>query len=136
MVAKYNLDQREHCTFCDRYPESIEHLFWNCGLVKKFWNNLNLLLNTKCKHIHNFKFNKVLILMGCDSRTKTDTVADPIILLAKQYIYTHVRSRKPSQQTTVFKTFYIEDTKYKKKLQSTRTRLRSSQNSGNHTQIF
>ena len=36
MVAKYNLDQKENCTFCDRYPESIEHLFWNCGLVKNF----------------------------------------------------------------------------------------------------
>ena len=73
MVAKYNLDQKENCTFCDRYPESIEHLFWNCELIKNFWNNLNLLLNTKCKHIHNFKFNKVLIIMGCDSQTKTDT---------------------------------------------------------------
>ena len=27
MVAKYNLDQKENYTFCDRYPESIEHLF-------------------------------------------------------------------------------------------------------------
>ena len=35
MVAKYNLDQKENCTFCDRNPESIEHLFWNCGVVKK-----------------------------------------------------------------------------------------------------
>ena len=111
MVAKYNLDQNENCTFCDRYPESIEHLFWNCGLVKNFWNNLNLLLNTKYKHIHNFKFNKVLILMGCDSQTKTDTVAD-LIRFTSQAIY--VRSRKPRQQTTFFKTFYIEDTKTKR----------------------
>ena len=61
-------------------------------MIDTFLNNLNLLLNTKCKHIHNFKFNKVLILMGCDSQTKTDTVADLIILLGKQYI--HVRSYK------------------------------------------
>ena len=33
MVAKYNLDQKENCTFWDRYPESIEHLFVVDGIV-------------------------------------------------------------------------------------------------------
>ena len=32
---KYNFDQKENCTLCDRYSESMEHLFWNCGLLKK-----------------------------------------------------------------------------------------------------
>ena len=103
MLAKYNIDQKENCTFCDGYPESIEHPFWNYELVKNFWNNLNLLLNTKCKHIHNFKFNKVLILMECDSQTKTETAVDLIILLAKQYIYTcKVKETKPTNN--VFQT--------------------------------
>ena len=33
MVAKYNLDQKENCTFWDRYPESIEHRFVGDGII-------------------------------------------------------------------------------------------------------
>ena len=73
---------------------------------------MNLLLNTKCKHIHNFKFNKVLVLMGCDSQTKTDTVADLIVLLAKQYIYTcKVQETKPTNnvfQNILYRRYQIQ----------------------------
>ena len=50
--------------------------------------------------------------MGCDSQTKTDTVADLIILLAKQYIYTcKVQETKPTNnvfQNILYRRYQIQ----------------------------
>ena len=30
------------CSFCNRQPESLEHLFFNCEIVRKFWSALTI----------------------------------------------------------------------------------------------
>lgn len=96
-VAKYNREQEEHCTFCKRYPESIEHLLWNCQYSFSLWNCLSNKINTYCNHSIRFSFNKNLIILGISQNTQTDTVLDLIILLAKHYIYrSKVNKTKPN----------------------------------------
>ena len=86
-MAKYKTTQDELCSFCKTYPESIEHLFWDCKFVKTFWTRLNEKLKTKCKHTHNLTLNKNIVILGVDRNIKTDLVLDLIILLSKSYIY-------------------------------------------------
>ena len=96
-VNRYNKEQNENCTFCNRYPESIEHLFWQCEITQGFWENLVRIINTKCKHAHNLKINKKFIILGSTHNIKTDSVLDLIILLAKHFIYkSKVNKIKPT----------------------------------------
>ena len=86
-VSKYDKNQSELCTFCNRYSETIHHLFWTCNKVKSFWEDLSDTINKRCTHSHNFHFTETLVLFGYSSIIKTDSVCDLIILMAKFYIY-------------------------------------------------
>ena len=115
MVAKCDNKQNINCSFCDKYPESIEHLFWNCQLIKTFWSNVNSVINKTCKYIHNFKFYKILVLLRADTQTEGDSVCDFIILLGKQYIYScKVKNWKQIQacfQSILYRRYLIEKRK-------------------------
>ena len=36
----WKIKESNRCTFCESFPESIQHLFWECEPVKKLWNAL------------------------------------------------------------------------------------------------
>ena len=96
-VSKYDTSQNHLCTFCNKKSESILHLFWECCEVKKFWDELLMLINNRCKHVHNFKFDKCLIILGQSNFIYTDEVCNLIILMAKHFIYrSKVNGLKPS----------------------------------------
>ena len=39
-VAKFKENQTDLCTFCNHKSETILHLFWECNIVKVFWDKL------------------------------------------------------------------------------------------------
>ena len=86
-VSKFKENQTHLCQFCNNSSETIQHLFWTCDLVKKFWNELISLINIRCKHSHQFKVNEKLVLFGQSEFLFTDNVCDLIILMAKLFIY-------------------------------------------------
>ena len=75
------------CDFCKEEKDSIEHLFWNCTYVGRFWQALENLIIENCTTAANMKLTRNLVLFGTDNNIKTDNVFDLIILLAKLYIY-------------------------------------------------
>ena len=79
-VSKYDASQNHLCTFCNKKSESILHLFWECYEVKKFWDELLMLINNRCKHVHNFKFDKCLIILGQSNFIYTDEVCNIILM--------------------------------------------------------
>ena len=86
-VSKFKVNQSHLCSFCGKHSETIQHLFWTCDIVQKFWKDFCYLINTRCKHSHNFNVNEKLILFGKSELVCTDNVSDLIILLAKLFIY-------------------------------------------------
>ena len=86
-VSKYDKDQCDLCSFCKNSSETIQHLFWYCPVVKQFWKNLEVFINLRCVHAHNFKFNENLVLLGFSDNVYTDRICDLIVLMAKFYIY-------------------------------------------------
>ena len=86
-VSKYDKDQSDLCSFCKRSSETIQHLFWFCSVVNQFWKKLEVIINLRCSHAHNFKFNEQLVLLGYSDNIYTDKICDLIVLMAKFYIY-------------------------------------------------
>jgi len=86
-VSKFNKSQSPLCSFCNKYPETIIHLMWECHVVKLFWENLEKYINKTCPHAINFKFNKEYVLFSTSSLVVTDKICNLITLLAKFFIY-------------------------------------------------
>ena len=57
-MKQLNLFQHDHCTFCKRAQETIEHVFFDCQILDnlrkeyllKNWKNI-LLTKTRCQYI-------------------------------------------------------------------------------------
>ena len=71
------------CSFCGHEMETIRHLFWNCNVIKMFWEDLNTLLVCKCVHCQNISFSEELILFGTKKGVEIDITLELIILVAK-----------------------------------------------------
>ena len=86
-LALCNLADSSTCSFCDHEVESLNHLFWNCVHVQKFWNDFSNLLQEKCMHCIRLNLNEQLILFGSSENIFTDKPINFILLFAKFYIY-------------------------------------------------
>ena len=86
-VAKYNENQSDLCSFCNKESETIYHLIWDCNIVKEFWHRLILLLRTRCKHMDTLTLDRQHIILGQSENIYSDPVFDLFVLLAKRYIY-------------------------------------------------
>ena len=75
------------CNFCNSEAQTIQHLFWNCHVVQKFWNDLESLLQNKCLHTIRINLSEQLILFGCAENVVTDKALDFIIIFAKFFVY-------------------------------------------------
>ena len=86
-LALCKLTDSSACSFCGQETETLNHLFWNCIHVQKFWNDFLELLKEKCIHCARFNLNEQLVLFGSSDNTYTDKPINFIILFAKFYIY-------------------------------------------------
>ena len=74
---------------CKNHEESLIHLFWECAVVKKFWENLNTMLRNKCVNCARLVIKKELVIFGLMQFVSTDKAIDFIfiVLFAKFFIY-------------------------------------------------
>ena len=75
------------CDFCKIEKDSIDHLFWECATIGRFWQALENLMKEKCTTAANVKITKNIVLFGIDNNIVTDKIFDQIILLGKLFIY-------------------------------------------------
>ena len=113
-VSKYKDTQSHLCTFCNDHSETIQHLFWDCKKTSSFWNDLLNLVNSRCKHVHNFNLNKNLVIFGRSDMVFTDDICNLMILLAKYFIYRCKVNNSPLLiklfVSEFYKTYCIENT--------------------------
>ena len=81
----------ETCIFCNNDRDSIEHVFWKCDCIRRFWNKLETLLRDKCQTVFNVHFTEYLVLLGVDNYMKTESVFDCYCTTSKTvYIQVHI----------------------------------------------
>ena len=77
----------ELCDLCHTMVETIEHMFYDCDVIKLFWQNLVNKFIDKLPHTNNMDIFKELILFGTKKNVRTDKPFDLLILCSKYYIY-------------------------------------------------
>ena len=90
VLMKMGIVNCSKCTFCEDDKDSIDHIFWQCSCIKRFWQILERKLNKKCNITFQARIIQNLNLFGLgesDNSVKTDEVFGFIILFAKHYIY-------------------------------------------------
>lgn len=85
----YGIKDSKLCTFCNRYTETIVHLFWDCPVVRNFWTQVERYLQEHC-YEDRFDLNSSQMAMRMLFNKVVSNPVDylnTIILIAKRYIY-------------------------------------------------
>ena len=61
MLFKFRKIDSPSCYFCEDEPEILEHSFFSCSKVRVFWEEVNLLLNSKGMMYRSFNFRDILL---------------------------------------------------------------------------
>ena len=83
-LYRINKTDNNICEYCNQQTETIYHLFVECEIVKQFWNELQLWLNTHSTLTLNLD-GKQIIFSNQDRR---NTIRNYLSIIAKHYIYT------------------------------------------------
>eukprot|EP00745_Piridium_sociabile_P001170 TRINITY_DN10718_c0_g1_i6.p1 TRINITY_DN10718_c0_g1~~TRINITY_DN10718_c0_g1_i6.p1 ORF type:complete len:186 (+),score=5.76 TRINITY_DN10718_c0_g1_i6:129-686(+) len=75
------------CSFCNTTKDSIRHMFWQCAIIQRFWQELTDTMNEKCQNAYNLHITEPLAILGLDKNIQIDSTFYFIMLLAKQYVY-------------------------------------------------
>ena len=75
----YKIKDSKLCEKCKAVNETVEHLFWECNQIQKFWKEFQ---EKYCIKIINFQ---ELVLNNVDRNPKN--VKNLLVLIAKHYIY-------------------------------------------------
>ena len=75
------------CIFCNEVEETLDHLFWDCNVVKQFWACIENQFINNLPHVHSLTLCKELILFGSKQNIYTDRPFDIMILYAKFFIW-------------------------------------------------
>lgn len=87
VLKEMGVKENSNCNFCFECKDDIDHIFWHCVSIRRFWCQIEEMLKTKCLTCYRMKLSQCLILFGIDPQIKTDPVLDLIILLGKMHIY-------------------------------------------------
>ena len=77
----FKVKSDDRCTFCLEDTETLEHLFVNCKMVKRFWNEVRKELKTnRIWEARDIMFNTI--------ENNPKLLSNFIVLLGKVFIYT------------------------------------------------
>ena len=92
--------------FCERYPETIQHLFWECSKVKKLWRALKKWLKFTLQQDVSLEFNEIIFN---EYKGPQKSLIETLILVMKRYIYvTKCKAEQPRFTNFVALISYIE----------------------------
>ena len=85
MLFKFGKVTSPRCSFCKLHDETIMHLFYDCLIVKKLWNQLKSILSNN----HNFSIStpQSAIFGFWDLDTNEHLILNHLLLIFKMYIY-------------------------------------------------
>ena len=112
------------CNFCNNGEQTTVHLFWECTIVKSFWDELTENFISKLPHAQTLRLSDELIIFGTKENVYTDIPMDLLILTAKYFIYINKMSDSIPNVDTFLKLF---KERYKLELYYSHTNNKSQQ---------
>lgn len=85
LLFKCNIKQDNLCSFCKKFPEKIEHLFWQCNIVMKFWEMIERWIYEKNNYLLNV--DKQRAILGIMNVNEYNKPINYILILTRYYIY-------------------------------------------------
>lgn len=84
ILYKWKIVESDRCALCHDHYETIEHLFFQCTVIKRFWTQLQSWYEamTDTEVMFEEKF-----ILFCKYNENKSTILDTIALMAKQYIF-------------------------------------------------
>ena len=80
----WKIKESDCCQFCKRHVETIEHLFFECNVVKHFWSDVSRWLPPELKF--GVFVSRKNVLLG-DTRYEGSLLLNHLCILIKRYIY-------------------------------------------------
>ena len=87
LLTLQRIKHSELCTFCNRVPETVQHLFWSCSHVNNFWKGVEERLKDTCAKHANLNLTEKFIILGYNEDSPQDIILELIILYGKYFIY-------------------------------------------------
>ena len=87
------------CTFCNRYIETLNHLFYDCTFVQQFWKNVNEIF---LKKLIDVVLTAKDVILGFKSEHNDGVLFNHLLIMGKQCIYT-ARMKNVKPEITGFK---------------------------------
>ena len=78
-LCKWNITDNSLCDFCGELVEDLDHMYWNCVHVKRFWTDFKYHYSEKLKVT---ELDKDIVYLGTQ-----DILVCTVLFAAKRYIY-------------------------------------------------
>ena len=85
MLLKFGKVYSPRCSFCKLYDEKIMHLFYDCLIVKRIWNQLKSTLSNNVNFPISMPQNAIFGFWDLD--TDELLTLNHLLLISKMYIY-------------------------------------------------
>ena len=86
LLYKMHISNNCKCEFCYFYDQTIEHIYYDCFVIKNFWFQVNTLLKTQ--NLLTNDLTKRDILLGFElNENEPDLLINQIVLFGKRFIF-------------------------------------------------
>ena len=73
--------------FCKTEKETISHLLWDCTYTETFWKHVLEWITMNTPHVRSLNITEEMVIPGVKDDVTTDKVLDPVMLMAKYFIF-------------------------------------------------
>ena len=82
-LYKCNIKDTDKCYFCGEFGETIEHLFWNCNIIRCLWMDF---IEKLLPYINLKSYLEKKYVMFC-IQNEENRLVNHLFILVKRYIY-------------------------------------------------
>lgn len=87
ILYQWKISDTDRCSFCQDHYETIEHLFYECQIVKRFWELFSNWYEAMTDTILNLSLDQIVFCCDRNESSRKVKLLDTLILMAKQFIF-------------------------------------------------
>ena len=89
LLSKMGLKEHDYCSFCNQYPKTIAHLFWDCTHVDIFWRSFKTWLTNDFNNDVFCNWSNIEIILG-NRKTQKDSSIITLFMKCKMNLLNYI----------------------------------------------